>query len=48
VVLDIDPKHGGEESLQQWVERHGPLPHTVEAITAGGRLLDFAHPGGSE
>jgi hypothetical protein len=46
VVLDIDSKHGGEESLQQWVERHGPLPHTVEAITGGGRHLYFVHPGG--
>jgi hypothetical protein len=36
VVLDVDPRHGGEESLQRWNERHGPLPATPEAITGGG------------
>ena len=43
VVLDIDPRHGGEESLRQWRERHGPLPATPEAETGGGgRHLYFA------
>jgi len=43
VVLDVDPRHGGEESLRNWIERHGPLPATPEAETGGGgRHLYFA------
>jgi hypothetical protein len=37
VVLDIDPRHGGEESLAQLVSDVGErLPNTLEAITGGG------------
>jgi hypothetical protein len=47
VVLDIDPRHGGDNSLSQWEIEHGPLPHTVEARTGGGgRHIYFRHPGG--
>jgi hypothetical protein len=47
VVLDIDPKHGGEASQAELERRHGPLPRTVEAVSGGGgRHLYFAHPGG--
>jgi len=35
-VLDIDPRHGGAKSLQEWEERAGPLPPTLEATTGGG------------
>lgn len=43
VVLDIDPRHGGDESLERWIARHGPLPQTPEAVTGGGgRHLYFA------
>lgn len=46
VVLDIDPRHGGEASLQLLEDDTGPIPSTLEAITgAGGRHLYFAHPG---
>lgn len=46
VVLDIDPHHGGEESLKRLQQAHGPLAETVEAVTgSGGRHLYFAHPG---
>ena len=46
VVLDVDPQHGGEESLKTLEDRFGRLPVTVEAITGGsGRHLYFAHPG---
>lgn len=46
VVLDIDPKHGGDDSLARLERQHGPLPATVEAISGGGgRHLYFAHPG---
>jgi len=36
VVLDIDPGHGGGDSLLEWQQRHGPLPPTLEAISGGG------------
>jgi hypothetical protein len=36
IVLDIDRAHGGEASLRDWQERHGPLPPTLEAISGGG------------
>ncbi len=46
VVLDIDPGHGGEGSLEQLQREHGPLPDTLEVRTGGGgQHLYFAHPG---
>jgi hypothetical protein len=48
VVLDVDPRHGGEASLASLEAEHGPLPRTIEAATGGGgRHLYFAHPGGT-
>ena len=47
VVLDIDPDHGGAESLADLEQLHGCLPPTIEATTgSGGRHFYFAHPGG--
>jgi hypothetical protein len=47
VVLDVDPKHDGDASLEGLIREHGPLPHTIEAETGGGgRHLYFSHPGG--
>lgn len=47
VVLDNDPRHGGNASLEQLQREHGPLPATVESITGGGgRHTLFTHPGG--
>ncbi len=47
VVLDVDPRHGGKESLRELEREHGPLPRTVESITGGGgRHVYFSHPGG--
>jgi hypothetical protein len=47
IVLDIDPKHGGDVALERLEQRFGELSPTVEAITGGdGRHLYFAHPGG--
>jgi hypothetical protein len=47
VVLDIDPGHGGDESLAVWEREHGPLPHTITAATGGGGHHHyFRHPGG--
>lgn len=46
VVLDIDPRNGGDESLDRLVREHGPLPETVESLTGGGgRHLLFQDPG---
>ena len=46
VVLDVDPSHGGEESLTRLALRNAGLPQTVEATTGGGgRHIYFEHPG---
>lgn len=46
IVLDVDPRHGGRESLRRLEREHGALPKTMESITGGGgRHLYFAHPG---
>lgn len=46
VVLDIDPKHGGEASIKRLTLENGDLPETVEAVTGGGgRHIYFKHPG---
>ena len=45
-VLDIDPGHGGAESLENLEAEYGALPVTVEQSTgSGGRHLLFRHPG---
>ena len=47
VVLDVDPRHGGDESLREVEEQHGPLPQTPKSRTGGGGQHHlFAHPGG--
>jgi hypothetical protein len=46
VVLDVDPRHGGEESLRRLEARYGPLPPTAEVASGGGgRHFYFQHPG---
>ncbi|WP_176550495.1 bifunctional DNA primase/polymerase [Bacillus sp. AFS037270] len=46
VVLDVDPRHGGEDSLELLINQYGPLPDTIEAITGGdGRHILFKNPG---
>ena len=46
VVLDLDPRHGAEASLQQFEQERGGFAETIEARTGGGgRHLYFAHPG---
>lgn len=46
VVLDVDPQHGGADSLAELERSHGALPRTLEAATGGGgRHLYFRHPG---
>jgi putative DNA primase/helicase len=38
VVLDVDPRGGGLESLRDLMDRHGPLPQTPIVETGGGGL----------
>lgn len=46
VVVDVDPRHGGSDSLASFEAAHGALEPTVEAATGGGgRHLYFRHPG---
>ncbi|WP_151083310.1 bifunctional DNA primase/polymerase [Nocardioides cynanchi] len=46
-VLDVDPRNGGDESLQRLLARHGDLPATYTVRSGGGgrhyyfRLPDF-------
>jgi predicted P-loop ATPase len=36
VVLDVDPRNGGNTSLAELERVHGPLPETVSVATGGG------------
>jgi hypothetical protein len=46
VVLDVDPRHGGNTGIEELERQFGELPVTVEAQTgSGGRHLLFKHPG---
>ncbi len=46
IVVDVDVRHGGPESVAEAEAAHGPLPPTVEAASGGGgRHLYYAHPG---
>jgi hypothetical protein len=36
VVIDIDPRNGGNESFQELIEKYGALPDTYEVKTGGG------------
>ncbi len=45
LVLDIDPRNGGDIELAALEAKHGSLPDTVEALTGGGgRHLIFQRP----
>lgn len=45
VVLDVDPRHGGEDSLAEWARSDRCVPDTVAAATGGGgRHLYFRAP----
>lgn len=48
LVVDIDPRHGGDDSLDALREELGAWPDTVEASTGGGgRHIYFATPEGT-
>ena len=47
-VVDVDPRHGGDETLAALECEYAPLPSTVEVLTGGGgRHLYFASSGES-
>jgi hypothetical protein len=48
LVLDIDPRHGGVETLARLEEKHGPLPRTVTARTGSDGLHKFFEAGGGK
>lgn len=46
IALDVDPRHGGEDSLSFLVNKYGALPETIEAMTGGGgRHILFKNSG---
>ena len=46
IVLDIDGRNGGIESLAQLEQEHGSLPNTIKVKTGDGYHFYFKHPGG--
>jgi hypothetical protein len=45
LVLDLDPRNGGNETLKAAQKKYGTLPTTVTAITGGdGKHFIFVHP----
>jgi hypothetical protein len=47
VVVDVDPDHDGEASIERLIKSHGALPDgRVVRTGSGGRHLYFRHPGG--
>ena len=49
LVVDVDPRSGGLETLTSWEEEHGPLPQTLMVQTGQfgnvrGRHLYFRYP----
>lgn len=47
VVIDVDSRHGGDESLAELEAKHGALPDTVRSVTGGGgEHIYLLHPGG--
>jgi hypothetical protein len=49
LVVDVDPRHGGEESLATLEREHGDLPHTWQVLTGGGGThIVYSAPEGVE
>ncbi len=46
VVVDIDPRHGGDDTWDDLVAQNGRIPDTLETMTGGGgRHIIFNYPG---
>jgi len=44
LVVDVDPRNGGDETLGGWLSKYGRWPATAEATTGGGgRHIVFRH-----
>ncbi len=45
-ILDVDPKNGGDRSFLEIINKFGPLPKTIVALTGseGGRHYYFKYP----
>jgi hypothetical protein len=47
LVMDVDPRNGGDHSLNALLAKYGPLPATAEQLTGGGgRHFFFRYAGG--
>jgi hypothetical protein len=47
-ALDVDPRHGGDDTLADLEHEHGRLPDTIESLTGGGgRHICFRMPDGA-
>lgn len=47
-VIDVDPAHGGEQTLEDLEQSYSRLPAGPRALTGGdGMHILFAHPGGT-
>lgn len=44
VALDIDRRHGGDDTLAELERKYGPLPDTMRNLTGGGWHELFAYP----
>jgi hypothetical protein len=45
VVVDVDPRNGGDGALDDLLTDNGPFPETVESLTGGGgRHIVFRYP----
>jgi putative DNA primase/helicase len=47
IAIDVDPRHGGDESLAYLERQHGPLSATRQASTGGGGRHFFFRPNGT-
>lgn len=46
IVLDVDPRHGGDKSLRRLEDQYGSWPKTPRARSGGsGEHIYFRHPG---
>jgi Bifunctional DNA primase/polymerase, N-terminal/Primase C terminal 1 (PriCT-1) len=49
IVVDIDPRNGGDVSLRELEQQHGPMPATWRSATGGGgEHIIFAAPAGKK
>lgn len=47
IVLDVDQRHGGDDTLDQWESKYGKLPRTLQVVTGSkSPHYYFRHPGG--